>query len=178
MASSSRRRRFSRAQVYRRYARARITRSSVSTAAGRALQEALSETIWAPPRWMSRKTYLGPQPATRQGPIGLRVRFAFRRPFIRPAIQLRTRWTTGKKWTPVRKSLEAMYGKGTPVQFEVEMPLDGTELKAKPSSCQARASRRAAVFAQGVAGTRGRQWKRMMQGAKRNAESQFHCGGV
>lgn len=169
----------SRAQVYRRYLRRTIKPRSVSTAAGRALKESIFETIWAPPRWMSRKTYLGPRPATRQGPIGLRVRFAWRRPFIRPAIQLRAHWRAGQRWTPVRKSLQAVYGKGTPIKFELELPLESrSELKAKVGTCKARAAQRSAVFAAGVAGTSGKAWSRMMRGAKRGVESQFHCGGV
>lgn len=164
----------------RRFSRARDRElfRSARASAGRALKETVFETFWAPPRWMSRRTYLGPRPPSRQAPIGLRVRFAFRRPFIRPAVQFRAQWRTGTRFTPVRKSLEAVYGKKQPVMFEAELPFEFPELKARVSTCSARSARRSAVFVAGAGGVKGRQWKNMMRGAKRNVESEFHCGGA
>lgn len=145
---------------------------SVTTAAGRAFRNAVIETWLAPPKWISRTSYLGPRPATRQGLLRPRLRFAFRRPFIRPSVEVNTGWTAGRRFTPARKSLEAVYGR-KPVVFRFEVPL--SRPPGAVSVCQKRAQRRAAVFAAGAGGARGKAYARMMRGAQHQAESGYSC---
>lgn len=55
-------------------------------------------------------------------------------------------------------------------------PLLRDAMRADRSVCKRRADRKRALFSSGVAGVRGRNWSRMMRGARFNLESDYHCG--